>query len=61
MATEIGERQAQARAGLVAAFDALTASASSDQLARVSGLIGRLKYFRRFLDEVSAIEEEALG
>ena len=61
MATEIGERQAQARSALVKAFDALTASASAEQLTRVSGMIGRLKYFRRFLDEVSAIEEEALG
>jgi molecular chaperone HscB len=61
MAADIGERQAQARAALVQAFDALAASSNADQLTRVSGLIGRLKYFRRFLDEVGAIEEEALG
>jgi molecular chaperone HscB len=61
MAVEIAERQAQARTALVNAFNELPVAPSAAELTRVSGLIGRLKYFRRFLDEVSAIEEEALG
>jgi molecular chaperone HscB len=61
MAADITERAVQARAALVQAFDAVPASPDAAELARVSGLIGRLKYFRRFLDEVNSIEEEALG
>jgi molecular chaperone HscB len=61
MAASVAQRAQDARSELVHAFDALPGAHGADELARVSGLIGRLKYFRRFLDEVSSIEEEALS
>jgi molecular chaperone HscB len=61
MAASVAQRALDTRAALVQAFDALPGAHAADELTRVSGLIGRLKYFRRFLDEVSSIEEEALS
>jgi molecular chaperone HscB len=61
MAIEIEREQQAARAALVQAFDLLSSVPGAAELTRVSGLIGRLKYFRRFLDEVGSIEQEALG
>ena len=57
MAKEMSALQAETRTALVNAFDA-NGGARVEEAAR---LLGRLKYYRRFLDEVTAIEEEALG
>ena len=56
MADEIVALQTRTRAGLVAAF-AVGGDRGLDQAGR---LLGRLKYYRRFLDEVMAIEDEAI-
>jgi molecular chaperone HscB len=61
MAAAIEHEAAEARGALVEAFDRLAAAHGAPEVARVSGLIGRLKYYKRFLDEVSSIEQEALG
>jgi molecular chaperone HscB len=55
MADEIVNVQGKARAQLVAAF----AVGGEAGLAEAARLLGRLKYYRRFLDEVLAIEDEA--
>lgn len=47
-------------ARLSAAFAELPAQPDERALLPIAACIGRLKYFRRFLDEVSAIEEGAL-
>ena len=57
MADEIVSLQTRTRAELVAAF-AVGGDRGLDQAGR---LLGRLKYYRRFLDEVMAIEDEALA
>jgi molecular chaperone HscB len=61
---ELSRRIAAARdetAGeLTAAFAALPAQPDERALQPVAVCIGRLKYFQRFLDEVSAIQEGAL-
>jgi len=64
MADDIVNVQGTARAELVAAF----AVGGEAGLAQAARLLGRLKYYRRFLDEVLAIEDavfaqdgEALG
>jgi molecular chaperone HscB len=61
LAATVHALHASTRSALVAAFDALSAVPVPEALAHVSALIGRLKYYTRFLDEVSVIEEEALG
>ena len=56
--------QGQARAELAGAFAALPEhgeGAPDGALAAVHRAIGRLKYFRRFLDEVDAAQEQELG
>ena len=61
LAATVHALHASTRIALVAAFDALSDVPGRVALTQVSALIGRLKYYTRFLDEVSAIEEEALG
>jgi molecular chaperone HscB len=61
LAGEVRALHEQTRAALIAAFDAACDHARDAQLAQAARLLGRLKYYRRFLDEVSAIEEESLG
>ncbi|MGD8858610.1 MAG: Fe-S protein assembly co-chaperone HscB [Myxococcales bacterium] len=60
LADQVGAMQGQAREALVKAFDAAE-SGDDAAVKKAAALVGRLKYFRRFLDEVSVIEEEALG
>jgi molecular chaperone HscB len=60
LAGQVEAMRGEARDALVKAFEA--AEAGDDAaLKKAAALVGRLKYFRRFLDEVSVIEEEALG
>jgi molecular chaperone HscB len=61
LAEKVEGLQRQARVQLVAVFEALELSPVAAELQKASALIGRFKYFRRFLDEVNAVEEEALG
>lgn len=61
LAATVEALHATTRKALVSAFEALPTAPEGEALAQVSALIGRLKYYARFLDEVSAIEEEALG
>jgi molecular chaperone HscB len=44
-------------AALGTSFEALSRSTSTAELASARKLLGRLKYFHRFLDEVSTLEE----
>jgi len=57
LAAAIGERMKAAQERLGAAFDG--SSRSADELARLLPLLGEMRFYRRFLDEASAIEEEA--
>ena len=57
MAEAIVALQDSARGELVAAF----ARGGDGGLEQAARLLGRLKYYRRFLDEVTAMEEELLG
>lgn len=58
LAAEVGERAADARAELTRAFAAV--SGESKALERARALTSRLRYYRRFLDEVALFEDEAL-
>jgi molecular chaperone HscB len=57
MADEIGALQGRASGELIAAF----ARGGDGGLEQAARLLGRLKYYRRFLDEVAAIEDEVLA
>ena len=46
-------------ARLLRAFGELREQADAGQLAKIATLVSRLKYYQRFLDEVSAFEETA--
>ncbi len=59
LAARVDALRAGVRSGLVAAFAALPASAAAAQLSPLAAQVSRLKYYQRFLDEVSAIEDEA--
>jgi molecular chaperone HscB len=54
LAAEVEEKRKQALAGLSRAF------ATERPGAPALALVGELRYYRRFLDEVSAIEDDAL-
>jgi molecular chaperone HscB len=58
LAAAVGERMKAAQQRLSAAFDG--SSPSADELARLLPLLGEMRFYRRFLDEAAAIEEEAL-
>jgi molecular chaperone HscB len=55
LAAQVGELATSVRRDLVQAFS------GQPQLERVQGLLGRLRYYQRFLDEVAIFEDEALG
>lgn len=59
LGTKVSKMQRTTTAEMAAAFRGLTDDA--DDPAPVAALLGRLKYYRRFLDEVEVIEEEAMG
>ena len=58
LADKVSGMQRETNAEMAKAFEDL--SAGGDAKA-VASLLGRLRYYRRFLDEVEVIEEEALG
>jgi molecular chaperone HscB len=61
LATDVERKQGRAQDELADAFDSLMDAHDALALEKASVLVGRLKYFRRFLDEVNVIEEEVLG
>ena len=61
LAVEVEALQSTARAQLRQAFDALSSQANPGTLAEAADLVSRLKYFRRFLDEVHHHAEEHAG
>jgi molecular chaperone HscB len=56
LSSAVSAREAEALRALSLAMDAPSASAES-----LLALLGQLRYFRRFLDEVSAIEDDLAG
>jgi molecular chaperone HscB len=61
LAADVALARDRALAKLLVVFDGMTQEAAPAELAKAAVLVGRLKYFRRFLDEVAAIREEALA
>lgn len=62
MGVEVEKRKKAALAEAQQALRALLASPSdAESRTKASQSLGRVRYFTRFLDEVAAIEEEALG
>jgi molecular chaperone HscB len=61
LAEQVGAREREVQSALVTAFAALAVEPQSDALERTQALISRLRYYRRFLDEVAAFEDEALS
>ncbi len=60
MAADVNARYEAALAEMSAGFDRL-ASATGSEGALLAAKLGELRYYRRFLDEVSAIEDELLA
>lgn len=58
LAADVGDQAAAARAELASAFAAVSGDART--LERARALTSRLRYYRRFLDEVALFEDEAL-
>jgi len=48
-------------AQMATAFDGPEPGGAGREHAELKALVGRLRYYRRFMDEVDVIEEEALG
>jgi molecular chaperone HscB len=61
LATDVAQHHDQTRTALSKAFDAVSDAERDARLSQAARLLGRLKYYRRFLDEVNVIEEESLG
>jgi molecular chaperone HscB len=60
LSEQVGSRQRAVRDGLVGLFAMLDAENTPDGLRRARELVGRMRYYQRFLDEVAAFEDEAL-
>jgi len=60
LASQVRALAASTRRELAAAFAGLAADAAGGELDKPSGLLSKLKYYKRFLDEVTVIEDEAL-
>lgn len=58
LAGRVGKMRSATRAELLDAFAGLR---PGEDTATARALVARLRYFKRFLDEVAVIEEEALG
>jgi molecular chaperone HscB len=58
LTAEVTGMESAARTALRAAFDALDRAPDPAQLAKAADLVSRLKYFRRFIDEVRHHAEE---
>jgi molecular chaperone HscB len=61
LSAQVEAMQRSTRDELCAAFEALAEAATSAELQPAQRAVGRLKYFRRFLDEVGAAQEEGAG
>ena len=63
LAASVTEHAESARAELARVFDKLQGepAAGSTALERAQALLGRLRYYRRFQDEVAQFEDEALA
>jgi molecular chaperone HscB len=59
--TEVKGREASAKDGLRRAFAALQTERNQALLSDAGRALARLRYYRRFQDEVARFEEEALG
>ncbi len=59
LADRVGAMQRETSAAMAKAFESL--EGGEGEAAVVAALLGKLRYYRRFLDEVELIEEEALG
>jgi hypothetical protein len=57
---QVDTLQRKQRDALAAAFGSLSDAPTPVELEAVRRGIGRLKYYRRFLDEVNALHEEGL-
>jgi len=57
----VGAERGETRAKLTQAFDALPQPPRPEALAPIRALVSRLKYYKRFLDEVAVFEDEALA
>jgi molecular chaperone HscB len=60
LSEQVGSRQRAVRDALVSLFALLETENTPDGLRRARELVGRMRYYRRFLDEVAAFEDEAL-
>jgi molecular chaperone HscB len=61
LAEEVTAKAASVRQALGDAFEGYAAARSEAQLQTLHALLGRLRYYQRFLDEVAVFEDEALG
>jgi molecular chaperone HscB len=61
LSKRVEDEQQSARERLTRAFAALASPPSASALAPIRELVSRLKYYRRFLDEVAVFEDEALS
>ena len=61
MADEVTAKKNAALAEALAALSALEAGKNAAELEKASHQLARVRYFTRFLEEVEAMEEEALG
>jgi molecular chaperone HscB len=61
LAEQVRFREREVRDALVTAFARLAAERLPEVLASTQALVSRLRYYRRFLDEVAAFEDEALS
>lgn len=60
LSAEVRTREQNARAALKSALDSLANSNTPALLAKAEADLSRLRYYRRFQDEVDALEEEML-
>jgi molecular chaperone HscB len=60
LSEQVSSRQRAVQEALVSVFALLDAENTPDALRRARELVGRMRYYRRFLDEVAAFEDEAL-
>jgi len=62
MAKEVAAKQQAVLSALATAFShALAQEVSATELQQIAALVSKLKYYRRFLDEVAAIEDALLS
>jgi molecular chaperone HscB len=60
LSEQVSSRQRAVQEALASVFALLDTENTPDALRRARELVGRMRYYRRFLDEVAAFEDEAL-